>query len=165
MKSQSKDYPQIQKLQGVMLVPYNVRQIQIEMEEGELPEDWYEYQVYKHPIGPDKSNLSHWQQVVWRLLQQDLHAHVYGTYDQGEQATISAYGARALSQDRQDIVAECVVVQDWIDDVLGYYDVRKSQIFAATTEAELTGVTWDFPGDKPCTDRKDWRDIKGMFDA
>lgn len=163
MKAQSRDYPKIQKLQGAMLVPYNVKQIQIEMEEGEPAENWYEYQQYKHSIGPDKSNLQYWQQVIWRLLQQDLHTHVYGTYDQGEQVTISAYGARALSLGRQDIVDECIVVQDWINGVLGYYDERKNQIFAATTETGLTGVTWDFPGDKPCTNRKDWRDIKAMF--
>ena len=165
MKAQSREYPRIQRLQGKILVPYNVRQIQIGMEEGEPPEDWYEYDEYRHDVGPDLKNLPYWQGVVWKLLQRDLHTHVYGTYDQGEQATISAYGARAISLNRQDIVDECMVVQVWIDAVLDYYDQKKAAVFAAANEAELTGVTWDFPGDKPCTDRKDWRDIKAMFDA
>lgn len=162
MKSQSKEFPQIKVLQGKILVPYNVRQIQVEQEEGP-DETAYLYNLYKHDPGPAIDNLEHWKQVIWKLLQKDLHAHVYGTYDQGEQATISAYGSRAIAADRQDIVDECVAVQDWIDDVLDYYDVRKAAVFGAATQEELVSVNWDFPGDKPSTDRKDWRDIKAMF--
>ncbi len=161
MKSQSKDFPTIRRLQGKILVPYNVSEVTIG-EEGEQ-ETAYAFQLYKHEVGPDVNNLEYWQQVVWKLLQKDLHTHVYGIYDQGEQATISAYGARAIAAERQDIIDECITVQDWIDDVLEYYDVRKAAVFGATTQEELVGVNWDFPGDKPCADRKDWRDIKAMF--
>ncbi len=161
MKSQSKDFPVIRKLQGKILVPYNVKQVTLDSEEGETTA--YEFDLYRHDVGSDVNNLEYWKQVVWKLLQQDLHTHVYGIYDQGEQATISAYGARAIAAERQDIIDECIAVQDWIDAVLDYYDQRKNVIFAATSETELLGVTWDFPRDKPCVDRKDWRDIKGMF--
>ncbi len=159
--TQSKEFPTIRNLQHQIIVPYNVHQITID-NEGE-PETAYKFQTYRHKPGVAIDNLEYWQQVVWKLLQKDLHTHVYGIYDQGEQATISAYGARAIAAERQDIIDECIAVQDWIDDVLEYYDVRKNAIYAAATQAELMGVTWDFAGDKPCADRKDWRDIKAMF--
>ncbi len=161
MKSQSKDFPIIRKLQGKILVPYNVNQVTLDSEEGETTA--YEFDLYRHEVGPALNDLEHWKKVIWKLLQKDLHTHVYGIYDQGEQSTISAYGAKAIAAERQDIVDECVAVQDWIDSVLEYYDLLKNAIFSAVDEEGLLEVNWDFPGDMPCVDRKDWRDIKEMF--
>ncbi len=157
-KTQGSSFPAISRLQGAILVPYNVKQI--EGEEG----PYYEYGIHRHADNVPVTNFPYWQGVVWRLLQSDLHKHVYGTYDQGEQATFLAYATRAQQEGREDIYAECFPVQQWIDDVLSYYDARKVAVFAAQDETELLSVNWDFAGDKPCVDRKDWRTLRAMFD-
>ena len=74
------------------------------------------------------------------------------------------FGAWAMGEGRQDIVAECLAVQGWIDSALVYYDQHKDAIFAAQDEASLTSVVWNFADDIPCADRLNWRTVMGMFE-
>lgn len=163
-RTHGNEFPAIVQLQGCTLVPFNAISDNRTNEDGTI-QTGYAYDLHREPGMADPAALQRWQNVIWKHLQAALHSHVYGTYDQGEQATILAYGARAMGLARQDIVDECLAVQNWIDSVLGYYDQRKDAIFAASTEQALVSINWDFPADMPCTDRKDWRAIRAMFEV
>jgi hypothetical protein len=156
--TQSKEYPTIKKLQGKILVPYNVKQITIQGEDQESIAYEYDQLRMDYP-GP----FELYQNLIWRRLQSDLQRYVYGNYDPGEQATLTGYAVRATNLGRQDIVDICLPVQAWIDNVLAYYDGKKTEIFTASDMAGVMSVTWDFAGDQPNPNRVDWRDVKEMF--
>jgi hypothetical protein len=151
--TQSKDFPQIQKLQGGVLIPCNVQQFENEGETG------YKYTQLKMT---NPGTFESYQQVIWRKLQSDLSQTIHSMYDQGEQATISGYAIKAANLSRQDIIDVCLPVQAWIDSVLEYYDTKKIEVFAASNEFELLSVAWDFSSFNSHT-RVDWRAIKAMF--
>ena len=158
MKTQGSEYPNIERLQGSIIVPYNVTPFTGDDSDG------YRYGLIYHAQCVPADDLDYWKKQVIKVLQSELQSHIYSAYDPGTQTTVSAYMARAIALNRQDIISECAAVQEWIDGVLAYYDERKSLIETADSEVGLTGVTWDFAGDVPCHNRKDWRDIKTMFD-
>lgn len=156
--TQSKDYPQVTNLKGKVMVPCNVRAVAVSHDDTEGAAYKYDVIELDQP-GP----FYMYQSLVWRKLQSDLQAYIYGQYDPGEQATLTGYAIRAATLGRQDIVDVCLPVQAWIDDVLAYYDAKKTAVFAAIDMPGLMAVTWDFAADKPNTGRVDWRDVKEMF--
>jgi len=153
--TQSKDFPQIQKLQGGVLIPCNIQQFENEEETG------YKYTQLKMT---NPGTFASYQQAVWRELQADLGRIIHNMYDQGEQATISGYAIKAANLGRQDIIDVCLPVQAWIDSVLEYYDTKKVEVFAAANEFELLSVNWDFSVFSNHI-RVDWRNIKEMFNV
>ena len=155
--TQSKTFPKIQKLQGSVLVPYNVHQVERADEIG--TETFYEYGVLKIPKA---LSFGEYQALIWRQLQSELHQHIYAVYNQGEQASISGYAIKASSLGRTDITEACLPVQEWIDSVLDYYDSKKVEIFATTSKHDLISVTWDYSVVE-CPAKVDWRVIKAMF--
>jgi len=153
--------PYIRRLQGKILVPYNCSTTT----DPETGETLYNFSVIRHPPGRPMNNQSYWIEQTWRQLNAELQAYIFQYYDQGIQATINGYASRALSEDRSDIVAECRKVQDWIDQVLEYYDSIKSDLLAVSTEDERLMTAWDFAENVPLTEYINWRDVKAMFES
>ena len=156
---QAKHKPYIRKLQGQILVPYNCTTTT----DSETGDTLYSFSLFRHAPGHPIDDLTYWIEKTWRQLNAELQHYISQYYGQGVQSTINGYASRALSDGRDDIVAECRKVQDWIDSVLDYYDSQKSAIMAAVTEDERMMVTWDFAGNVPLTEYVDWREIKAMF--
>lgn len=188
MKTESRHFPEICRLRGGVLVPSNVREVQKEDEEG-TEETFYQYDIIKLKQKTLPS-LQQAQEVVWRHMQQDQHAHILPEYDQGTQASVQASAQEAevtireVKEDQEsdnpeytaseaeeiiaqmkDIVAECKLIYGWIRDCLKYYYARKDEIFAASDQNELANVTWDFAENVPRPDGlKTLREIEGMFE-
>ncbi len=156
--------PEIQRLQGKILVPCNARQVERPTADGQMETVWV-YTVVEadpgHPIG----DLAHWKQETARRLNLELQGYICSIYDIGTQVTLNGYASRALFEGRSDIVAECRKVQDWVDQVLEYYDQRKQALLTAETEDERMEVAWDFAADVPPSDFVDWRNVRLMFGA
>ncbi len=163
---ESKNTPQLQKLQGSWIIPCCVQEVQKEDDEGSL-ETFYQYREVRS--GAKKPSLTEAQQVVWRYLQECLHEHIYPEYDQGSQSSIQGMGqdaevtirevrddqklespqyteqeAAAIETQMKEIITECRAVKNWINDCLGYYYGKKADIFAASSIDDLMLVTWDF---------------------
>lgn len=156
--------PEIQRLQGKILVPCNARQVQRTAADGQAETVWA-YTVIEADPGAPIGDLEHWKQESARRLNLELQAFICSIYDIGTQVTLNGYAARALFEDRPDIVAECRKVQDWVDQVLEYYDQRKQALLTVATEDARMEVVWDFAADVPPTDYVDWRNVKTMFGA
>ena len=159
---ESKQMPEIKRLQGGVILPYNVQQITRTNEDDEQ-ETFYKFDRIKL----DQQTLPTLEQVkkhVVEQIRQDLHAHIYPNYDEGSQSTIQSYAMQAQGQGRSDIYNECEKIMNWIDDVLSYYYLIKDNVEAATDEVGTTGVNWDFASDKPApNDLKSLKEIKAMW--
>ena len=101
--------------------------------------------------------------ATFMQLNGELQTYIYTKYDSGTQATINGYATKALFINRTDIVAECQKLQNWVDDVLVYYDTKKVALLSATDEETRKTTTWDFTADVPLVNYIDWRTIKAMF--
>lgn len=163
--TESRNKPEIKRLQGKILVPYNAAQKERTDEDGNAETVWV-YSLMRYPASAASAgNLPFWKKETAKQLNRELQEYIYSIYDPGVQSTISGYAARALSDGKSDIVDECRKVQDWVDSVLEYYDKKKQEILSAESEDERMGVTWDFKTDVAPDEYIDWRDVKEMFEA
>jgi hypothetical protein len=159
---ESKQIPEIKRLQGGIILPYKVQQT-TRMNEDDVQETFYKFNRIKldQQLLP---SLSEAAQHIWRQLQIDLHNYIYAHYDQGSQSTIQMYTQKADRQGRSDIVAECDKVMNWIDTCLAYYYNKKNNIHAAADETSLISITWNFKTDVPITnDLLSLKSIGEMF--
>jgi len=159
---ESKQNPEIKRLQGGVILPYNVQQVTRTNEDGEQ-ETFYTFDRVKvdQQILP---KLEQVKKIIVEQLRHDLHKHIYPNYDEGSQSTIQAYAMQAQNQGRPDIYDECDEIMTWIDDVLSYYYSTKDSVVAATDETGITEVNWDFASDKPVpSDLKSLKEIKAMW--
>ena len=159
---ESKQYPQIERIQGGVVVPYNVSRVTREEEDG-TQAAFYVFDKIKLDR-QDLPSLESIKRHIVQQLRQDLHAHVFVHYDLGSQNSINGLAQKAQRKGRSSIQDECQAILDWVDDCLGYYYAKKDEILAATDEANLTGVAWDFEANhsKPVT-LKSLREIREMF--
>ncbi len=162
LMAQAKNKPTIYRHGTGVVIPYNVHNATLQDEDG-TEETFYEYAE----ITLDRRDLPPLTAVKNAIAQQlraDLQAHIYTHYDQGTQATIQAFHAKAQRQSLTDITAECEAIFDWIQQVLGYYDDRKQAVVNAADEDAAVFVNWNFEVNvpKPST-LKGWRGVKAMF--
>lgn len=159
---QSKNIPQIRKLQGKVQIPYNVQQKTRTDEDGN-EETYYTFDRLKI----DQAQLPSSDQVKRELveaLRSDLHQHIYPEYDQGTQSSIQALAQKADRDDQTEIVDKCEEVFDWIESCLDYYYDKKDKISSAEDESSLIQVSWDFVENVPKpSGLKSLREIKDMF--
>lgn len=157
--------PEVQQLQGAYMVPYNVRQETREDEDAQRVVWVYDVIRVGSLRGLRRNDLDQWKKETIKQLNNELHEHIYKVYDPGTQMTINGYAVRALHEGRSAVVEECRKIQDWVDQVLDYYDAKKLALAAASTDDERMSVTWDFARDVPLNEFIDWRNIKSMFGA
>ncbi len=160
--AQAKHRQTVAKHGSAVIVPYNVHTITQQDEDG-TEETFYEYQettLDRRDLPP----LNAVKTAIAQQLRADLQAHIYTHYDQGTQATIQAFHAKAQRQSLTDIADECEAIFDWIQQVLDYYDTKKQAILSASTTDDVLNINWNFETDvpKPST-LKGWREIKAMF--
>lgn len=159
---ESKNIPEIKKLQGGVLLPYNIQEVQREDDEGQL-ETFYVFGQFKL----DQRSLPDLNQVrkeVVRALQADLHRHILPEYDDKSQNSINAYSQKAQRLGRSDIQDECEKILDWVDMCLDHYYTQKAAIFSAISEQDVCNVNWDFQANAPKPgDLKSLEEIRGMF--
>jgi len=159
---ESKQIPAIKQLQGGVLIPYNIQEVQRENDEGQL-ETFYKFDRIKLDQR-NLPNLTQVQKAVIGALQSDLHEYIYPEYDQASQNTILALAQKAERQGFTDIVTECGKVMDWVDSCLSHYYTQKDAIIAAANEQDVCNVNWDFVGNCPKTsDLKTLKEIRAMF--
>ncbi len=158
---ESKQMPEIKRLQGGVIVPYNAEQITRANEEDEQ-EIFYKFRRIKLNQQPLPS-LFDVKKTIIRQLQQDLHEHIYINYDPGAQNTINAYAQKARRQGRSDIEDECERILDWIDNCLDHYYTTKSNILSATNSSDVIVMNWDFNDYPKPSDLKSLREIREMF--
>ncbi len=162
--AQAKHRPQIAKHGTGIVIPYTVHTI-TQSGEDDTEETFYEYAE----ITLDRRDLPPLNAIKAAIAQQlraDLQAHIYTHYDQGTQATLQAFYAKAQRQSLTDIADECEAIFDWIENVLDYYDARKQAVIDAADEDSAISVNWDFEANvPPPSSLKGWRDIKAMFNA
>ncbi len=159
---ESKQYPQIERIQGGVVVPYNVSQVTREEEDG-TQATFYVYDKIRLERR-DLPGLDNVKQHIVQQLRADLHAHVFVNYDLGSQNSINGLAQKAQRQGKSSIQDECQAILDWVDDCLGYYYAKKDEVLAATDEAGLTGVVWNFKANHPRPETlKSLREIRGMF--
>lgn len=159
---EAKQIPEIKRLQGGVIIPYNVQQVTRTNEDDEQ-ETFYVFDRIKlnQQILP---KLEQVKKIIAEQLRHDLHKHIYPHYDEGSQSTIQAYAMQAQNQGRGDVYTECEKIMNWIDEVLSYYYSVKDSVDAATDESGVTGVNWDFAKDKPApSDLKSLKEIKAMW--
>ena len=159
---ESKNTPQVKRLQGGILVPCNMQQVTRTNEEDEQ-ETFYKFDRIKlnqHSL-PGLDDL---KKHIVQQLQEDLHAHVFVHYDLGSQNSINGMAQQANRLDRTDIMDECKAILDWVGDCLGYYYTKKDALLGASDDTSLAGVMWDFEANAPKPNAlKSLREIQGMF--
>jgi len=159
---ESKTTPTIKQLQGGVIIPLNIQEVQRENEEGQL-ETFYLFERIKlnqhNPPG-----LTQVKREAVKALQTDLQNHIYLEYDQGSQSSLLALSQKAERKGLTSIVDECQKIMDWIEGCLTHYYTQKDTMLAATTEQDVCGVNWDFKANCPKpSDLKTLKEIRGMF--
>ena len=159
---ESKNTPQVKRLQGGILIPYNVQQITRTNEDDEQV-TFYEFDRIKlnqHEL----PGLNDVREYIVQQLREDLHVHVFTHYDLGSQNSINGMAQRANRLDRTDIMDECEAILDWVGNCLGYYYTKKEALLGASDEVSLIEVAWNFEVNVPKPDAlKSLKEIRGMF--
>jgi hypothetical protein len=75
-------------------------------------------------------------------MNRDLHAYIYGVYDQGTQASMQALFSKANTP--AAIKTDIESVWAWIASIMTYYYQCKSEIAALTDADAVAAYTWDF---------------------
>lgn len=160
---QSKNIPQIRKLQGKVQIPYNVQQKTRTDEDGN-EETYYAFDRLKIDQAQTPS-LDQAKRHIAQELETDLHKHIYPEYNNGTQNSINGYSRKAQKLGLQSIEDECEKILDWTDACLDYYYSRKDEVLSAADESSLIQVSWDFAQNVPKpSDLKTLREIREMFE-
>lgn len=157
---ESKNTPQVKRLQGGILIPYNVVTHTNEDDEQITFYKFDRIKLNQHSL-PDLNNIKNY---IVQQLRENLHTHIFVHYDLGSQNSIGALAQKAQRQDKADILDECEAILSWVGDCLSYYYTKKDEILATVDEANLIGVAWDFEASIPKPNTlKSLREIRGMF--
>lgn len=160
IRSSAIDFPVVYKNKNYLIVPFNINEIVTTEEDEEIIT--YNFCLYKEKF---RSNKLHYiKNIVWKMLEYDLHNHIYPEYNQGSQSSIQGYANKAKDEDKFDIYEECKKIQEWIDSCLTYYYDKKDEIFYATSVEDVTVVNWNFIQNVPKPNNLlKLREIKEMF--
>ncbi len=141
MKTESKEKPVISKLQGKILIPYNIEQ-KTRIENNQT-EEYYQYSLLKLSFDSDISSQALKAKVKAELKKQN-DEYIYSKYSPGTQQTMQALYAD--SNTTTEHKALIISVWDWIrkTDVLPYYYSKKVEIENATSVEALLDIVWDF---------------------
>lgn len=140
----SRAYPEIKRLQGDIITPYNIHEVGIEDESGTRTE--YQYQEHRvKDNGQPLPDIEAQRAIVYAAAEADLHAHVFGRYPMASQTSVNGEAIKALKYERDDILEACESVLNWCDGCVKYF---YSLIGATYTQDPLT-LTWDFAANCP----------------
>ena len=142
MKTESKEKPVINKLQGKILIPYCIEQ-KTRINEDNQTETYYQYNLLKLPLDVDTS-LQALKAKIKAELKKQNDEYIYNKYAPGTQQTMQAlYADSNTSSEHKALI---ISVWDWIrkTDVLPYYYSKKTEIENATSVNTLLDIVWDF---------------------
>ena len=143
----SNDYPEIIKLQGNIITPYCINEVEIEDEAGTRTE--YQYLEHRAPdTGQRLPGVEEQRAIVYEACETDLHSHVFSRYPVSSQTSILAHFMRAQMAGRNDIIEACEAVQDWCSSCVSYF----RSLIAATYSQDPLTVSWDFSDNCPIPD-------------
>ena len=110
---------------------------------------------YHKKISGDGTDISHYETVThltaamnakYAQMSKEVQTYIYGRYDEQTQSSFSLMYTRALNgtpkPNRAAYIAAAIAW--WEESVMIHFYTQKTAIYAATTEAGLIAVTWDF---------------------
>lgn len=162
--TQSNIYPEIRRNKKWIIVPYNVKEYTV-TDENDKENTFYKYNEHREIFkGKDYTHIDYWCKVIKKYLNEDLHLWIDKHYDQGIQSTLQALGQQAMLVGCQDAIKQGLMIFNWIDTVLQYYDSKKTMLENALIEYNIISVNWDFPNDVPLPkNMPSWRDVKNTL--
>ena len=156
----SNDYPEIVRLQGDIITPYCINEVEIDDDARTRTE--YQYLEHRVPDTGQQLPDEHQQRgIVYAACEADLHAHVFARYPVSSQTSILAHFMRAQMAGRNDIIEACEAVQTWCSSCVSYF----RSLIAATYSQDPLTVSWDFAANCPAQlDLLSLGDIETMWE-
>jgi len=141
MKTESKESPKIEKLQGQTLIPCCIEQKT--RTNNEQAETYYQYSVIKMPLDTNTSFTNLKKLIVTELMTHN-DAYIYSKYKSGTQQSMQAIFADPDTTEGVKTLIKSV--WNWIrkTGVLPYYYGKKVQIGNAGGTDVLLSICWDF---------------------
>ena len=141
MKTESKESPKIEKLQGQTLIPCCIEQKIRTNDDQE--ETYYQYDILKKPIDTN-TTLTNLKSIIETELRTQNDAYIYSGYKAGTQQSMQAIFADPDTAEATKTLIKSV--WSWIrtTGVLPYYYTKKLEIGNAGDTDVLLSICWDF---------------------